>query len=221
MMTLETSKAIGGIGAILLIVSAIAFFAQPFLAFIGVVGIILILFALHGLAGYYNESGIFSNALYSFIATIVGAVLTVAGFVYLFLYTTVFTGITTVIYPDFHGDWSTIPNLTANTNLNPNDLVPFVGTILSVLAITWIFLIIASFFLWRSLKRLSSKSNVGLFSTAAIIMLIGSIIPGIGLVIMWFAFLLIAIAFFQLKPQPEPPQQTAAPILPPSMPTPV
>jgi uncharacterized membrane protein len=80
MMTLETSKALGGIGAILLIASAIAFFAQQFLAFIGVVGIILILFALHGLAGYYNESGIFSNALYSFMATIVGAVLTVTGF---------------------------------------------------------------------------------------------------------------------------------------------
>jgi uncharacterized membrane protein len=211
-MTLELSKTLGGIGAILFIVAALAFFVQPLLTLgLGFVGALLMLFGLHGLADYYKERSIFNNGLYGFIATIIGAIVTFAGFVYLFFYTSVINDFVAVIYPGFTGDWSTLPNLTATTNLNPADIVPFLGPILSILVIMWIFLIIAAFFTWRSLKRVSAKSNVGLFGTAGLLLLAGAIIPVIGLVLMWIAVLLIAIAFFQIKPQIEQPMETMAP----------
>ena len=71
------------------------------------------------------------------------------------------------------------------------------------------------------LKTLSAKASVGLFSTAALLLLIGAFltIVVIGFILMWIAVLLIAIAFFQIKPQPEQPVATVTP--PPSTPTPV
>jgi len=216
-MTIESSKILGGVGAILLIVAAVAFFVQPLLLMIGVIGLILILIALHGLADYYKEKSIFSNALFGFIATIAGAIATFARFVYLVFYTTYVTDLFSIVYPGFNGDWTTIPNLTANPNLNPADLIPFIGPIIAIFVIMCIFLVIAAFFTWRSIKTVSSKSNVGLFSTAGLLLLIGALIAIvlIGLVLMLVAVVLIAVAFFQIKPQqPEQPSVAASPLPP-------
>ena len=207
-MILDSSKNVGGIGAILIIIGALAFFVQPLLTLgFCFVGAILMLFALHGLADYYKEKGIFSNGLYGFIALVGGSIVTFAGFFYLVFYTTDVTNLLSKLYPGFNGDWSTLPNLTANTNLDPAEIVPFISPILAVLVVAWIFIIIAAFFTWRSVKDLSSKSKVGLFSTAGLLLLVGAIIPLLGLVLMWIAILLLAFAFFQIKPQPE--QQAA------------
>ncbi|HEX7482705.1 MAG TPA: DUF996 domain-containing protein, partial [Candidatus Bathyarchaeia archaeon] len=190
------------------VIGALAFFVQPLLTLgFCFVGAILMLFALHGLADYYKEKGIFSNGLYGFIALIGGSIVTFAGFFYLFFYTTDVTNLLSKLYPGFNGDWSTLPNLTANTNLNPAEIVPFISPILAVLVVAWIFIIIAAFFTWRSVKDLSSKSKVGLFSTAGLLLLVGAIIPLLGLILMWISILLMAFAFFQIKPQPE--QQAA------------
>ena len=61
-LTLESSKTLGGIGAILLFIGVIPFIQYSWV--IGIIGAILILVALRGLANYYKEGGIFSNALY-------------------------------------------------------------------------------------------------------------------------------------------------------------
>jgi uncharacterized membrane protein len=215
-MTIESSKTYGGIGALLLFVGAIGFFVQPlFLLGLGLVGTILMLVALHSLANYYKEKGIFNNGLYGFIALIAGTIVTYAGFEYLFFYTSYAKDFASVLYPGFNGDWSQLPNLTVNQNFNPSDLVPFLGPILSILVIFWLFILVAAFFTWRSLKVVSSKSSVGLFSTAGLLLLVGAIIPVLALVLMWIAVLLITIAFFQIKPQPEQPVETMAP--PPSI----
>jgi len=209
-MILDSSKNLGGIGAILIIIGALAFFVQPlFTLGFCFLGAILMLFALRGLADYYKEKGIFNNGLYGFIALIGGSIVTYAGFFYLVFYTSDVTNLVSKLYPGFNGDWSTLPNLTANTNLNPAEIVPFISPILAVLVVAWIFIIITTFFTWRSIKNLSSKSQVGLFSTAGLLLLVGAIIPLLGLVLMWIALLLAAIAFFQIKPQPE---QSAATI---------
>jgi uncharacterized membrane protein len=221
-VTLDSSKTLGGVGAILLFIGVIAFFAYPFLAILGLIGIILVLVALHDLANNYKEGGIFNNALFSFIAGIVGIVATGITFVYLFFYTSVITDFLYKIYPGWNGDWSTLSGLTPNTsNIIASDAAPILESLLLVLVVLWIFSIIAAFFARRSLKALSAKANVGLFSTAALLLLIGGFlaIVGIGFILMWIAVLLIAIAFFQIKPQPEQPVATAAP--PPLTPTPV
>jgi uncharacterized membrane protein len=221
-VTLDSSKILGGIGAILLFIGVITFFAQPFLAILGLIGIILVLVAMHDLANYYKESGIFNNALYGFIAGIVGIVVTGITFVYLFFYTSVLTDFLYKIYPGWNGDLSTLSGLTANTsNISLSDAAPILESFLLVLVVLWIFSIIAAFFARRSLKALSAKASVGLFSTAALLLLIGGFlaIAFIGFILMWIALLLIAIAFFQIKPQPEQPVATASPS--PSTPTPV
>ena len=63
LMSLESNKTLGGIGAILL--------AIPFL---NLIGIILVLIAMKGLADYYNENDIFQNALYGFFFGIIGVI---------------------------------------------------------------------------------------------------------------------------------------------------
>jgi uncharacterized membrane protein len=221
-VTLESSKILGGIGAILLFIGVITFFVQPFLAILGLIGIILVLVAMHDLASYYKESGVFNNALYGFIAGIVGIVVTGITFVYLFFYTSVLTDFLYKIYPSWNGDLSTLSGLTANTsNISLSDATPILESFFLVLVVFWIFSIIAAFFARRSLKALSAKASVGLFSTAALLLLIGGFlaIAFIGFILMWIALLLIAIAFFQIKPQPEQPVATMAPS--PSTPTPV
>jgi uncharacterized membrane protein len=201
-MTLESSKNLGGIGAILLFIGVIALFVQPLLAIIGLVGVILILVALHDLASYYKESGIFNNALYGVIAGIVGVVVVVVGVVAVILSS--LTDFLYQLYPGWNGDWASLSGLTPNTNIDFTTLYSFFAGIFAVLVILWIFAIIAAFFVRRSLKQVSDKSNVGMFGTAGLLLLIGAIIPVIGLILMWIAVLLLAIAFFNLKPEEQP-----------------
>ena len=52
--------------------------------------------------------------------------------------------------------------MTANTtNFDPTNIFPLIGGLIVVLVIAWVFAIIASFFIYRSLKQVSNKSNVG------------------------------------------------------------
>ena len=75
-MTIESSKTLGGVGAILMFIGVF-----PFISTYGIVeliGVILVLIALHGFANYYKERGIFNNAIYGLIAGIVGVVVAAA-----------------------------------------------------------------------------------------------------------------------------------------------
>jgi uncharacterized membrane protein len=212
-MTLESSKILGCVGAILLLIGTIPF-AGAYLGIIALVGFILVLVALHGLANYYKEDGIFNNALYGFIAAIVGIVATVIAAIYVIFYTSILTDFLHTIYPGWDGSWSSLAGLTPTTsNITVDNIMPVLGAFFGLLAILWIFLVISAFFNRRSLKTLSAKANVGLFSTAGLLLIIGAIltIVLIGLVLMWIAALLIAIAFFQIKTQPEQPVSPAPP----------
>jgi uncharacterized membrane protein len=220
-MTFESSKTLGGVGAILLLIGVIPY-GQPFLGVIALIGFILVLVALNDLAKYYKESGIFNNALYGFIAAIVGLVAAATAAIYVIFYTSTLTDFLHKIYPGWNGSWSSLAHLTPNTsNITMSNVAPVLEAMLAVLVILWIFLVISAFLYRRSLKMLSTKASVNLFSTAGLLLIIGAIltIVLIGLVIMWIAVLLIAVAFFQIKPQPEQPMAPAAP--PPQTPPPV
>jgi uncharacterized membrane protein len=202
-LNLDSNKNFGGIGAILLVISVVAFFAQPLLIIIGVVGAVLLLIALHGLAQFYREKSIFNSGLYAFIALVVGGVVTFASVVYLVLYTSYLSDLISLMYPGFTGDWSSLPNLSLNTNVNVAELLGFAGPIFGIFIAAWISAIIASFFAWRAFKNLAAKSGVNLFSTAGIILLAGALLTivfGLGLILLWIGVLLVAIAFFQIKP---------------------
>ena len=200
-MAIETNKALGGVGAILMFIGIIPVISSY--AIIELIGLILVMVALYNLASYYTERGIFNNALYGLIAGIVGGV--IAAVVVFVAVITSLTDFLYQIFPTWNGDWTALSGLTPDvSNLNPTDILPFVGGILGALAILWIFTIIAAFFVRRSVVSLSEKSGVGLFSTAGLLMLIGSVLIiafGLGLILIWISALLLAIAFFQIKPQ--------------------
>jgi uncharacterized membrane protein len=207
-MTLESSKTLGGIGAILMFIGIF-----PYISYFGIVeliGAILVLTALYSLGNYYKDSGIFNNALYGIMAGIVGVVSAVA--IGLAIVLPNIKDFLMTIFPSWNGDWSTISSLsgmTPNTsNIGIGDVIPFISAAIVIFVILWIFAMIATFFVRRSLVRLSAKTNVGLFSTAGLLLLIGAflvIIVGLGLILMWVAALILAIAFFKLKPTQQPP----------------
>jgi uncharacterized membrane protein len=210
-MSIETSKILGGIGALLMFIGII-----PYINYFGVielVGLILVVVALYNLASHYREGGIFNNALYGLIIGIVGGVIAIAAVII-----TVLTSLTDFLYtifPDWSGDWTALSGLTPNTsNLSLDSIMPFLTGIFVVFIILWVFSIIAAFFFRRSLVTLSAKSGVGLFSTAGLLLLIGAVLIvllGIGLILIWISALLLAIAFFQTKPQQAQPTTTTAP----------
>jgi uncharacterized membrane protein len=215
-MTLESSKNLGGVGALLMFIGVF-----PYINTFGVVeliGAILILVALHGFASYYKEQGIFNNAVYGIIAGIVGVVIAIAVGILVVLPS--IKDFILKIYPTWNGNWSSLSSLSSmtpvTTNIGFSDIVPFITAAILIILILWIFAIIAAFLVRRSLRQLSTKTNFGLFSTAGLLLLIGAvliIIFGIGFFLMWIATLILAIAFFTMKPtesQP-PPMVTASP----------
>jgi uncharacterized membrane protein len=204
-MAIETSKILGGIGAILMFIGVI-----PVINTYGVIeliGLILVMVALYNLAGYYTERGIFNNALYGLIAGIVGGVVAVGAVII-----TVMSSLTDFLYdvfPTWNGDWSALSGLTPDpTNLTLDAIVPFLTGLFVALIVLWVFGIISFYFVRRSLVSLSAKSGIGLFSTAGLLMLIGAVLIiaiGIGLLLIWIGLLILAIAFFQLRPQQTQP----------------
>jgi uncharacterized membrane protein len=220
-MSLESSKTLGGVGAILILAGSLV--TTYTFGVLTLIGVILVFIALNGLANYYKERSIFTNAIYSLVAGIVGVVVSASAALYIIFDTTILTNLLRNIYPNWNGSWSTISSLrgmTPNTsNISISNVTSALGAIFLVLVILWVFAIVAVLFVRRSLKTLSSKANVGLFSTAALLLLIGALLTVIfiGALLMWIAVLLIAIAFFQIKPLPEQPAASMAP--PPSTPT--
>jgi len=212
-MTLESSKNLGGVGAILLFIGA--FPIINYFGIVDIIGIILVLVALHGFGSYYKEEGIFDNALYGLISGIVGIVAAIA------------IGIAIVlphikdflmkIYPSWNGSWSTISSLSRmspnTSNITTGDITSLISAAIVVLVILWIFAIIAMFFARRSLKQLSAKTNTGLFSTTGLLLLIGAVLIilfGLGLLLIWIATLLLAIAFFTMHPESAQPTTNTA-----------
>ena len=223
-LTLESSKKLGGIGAILLLIGALPYLGEVTFGVLAIIGLILILVALHGLANVYSEKGIFDYSLYGFIAGIIGAVIAVVVVV-----VAVLSNLKTLLmdlYPTWNGKWSSVSSLsgmTPNTsNLPHSTLFTLIAGALVAFVILWVFLIIWAILARKSLKMLASKSGTGMFATASLLLIIGAAltIVIIGLLLMWIGVLLLAIAFFQIKPQSEQPQTTYMPP-PPSAPTPV
>ena len=203
-MTLKSSKTLGEIGAIMMFIGVLPY--VNYFSIVEIIGAILILVALHGLAGFYKESGIFNNALYSIITGIIGVVL--AAVIAIAVILPNIKDFLLKVFPSWNGDWQTISSLSGMmpniSNISTGDIIPFVTAAILVVATLWIFGIIATFFVRRSLVQLSAKTNVGLFSTAGTLLLIGAVLIflfGLGLLLMWIAALLLAIAFFRIRLQ--------------------
>ena len=198
-MTFDTSKNLSSIGALLMVIAALGT-AIPYLGLIGLIGLILLLIGLKGLADFYNEQGIFNNALYSVIIAIVGGVVAVA--------TIAITALSTLanIGLDIGNieDWAALGgDLSAYfTDLaNLSQLWNILSAVIIGLIILFVFAIIAMYFMRKSMNQLSSKSGISLFGTAGLLMLIGALltIVAIGLILIWIGLILATVAFFRMK----------------------
>ncbi|MDI9609309.1 MAG: DUF996 domain-containing protein [Candidatus Verstraetearchaeota archaeon] len=202
-MSIESNKILGGVGAILLFIGVIPF---RFMGIISLVGLILILVALYGFANMYEDRRIFNNFLYGIIAGIIGAAIAVA--VAIFSVLTVLTQLLYEIFPGWNGDWTALQGMTPDTsNLEMGTIFSLLGGLLLVVAILYAFAIVGGFFARRSFSALAEKTGTGLFSTAGLIFFIGTFLTIIliGFLLIWISILLVAIAFFQIRTQPEAP----------------
>jgi len=204
-MSIETSKILGGIGALLLFIGVIPY-ASSYGA-IALIGVILVMVALYNLSQYYNDGSIFNNALYGIVVGVAGVVISVA-----VVFVAVLSSLTDFLYevfPDWNGDFTAISGLTPDpSNMDLSNIGLFIGGIFVVLLVLWVFSILVAFFFRRSFGTLSEKSGIGLFSTTGLLLFIGAVLIilfGVGLILIWICALLLAIAFFQLKPQQEQP----------------
>jgi len=195
----ETSKNLGGIGAILMFIGIL-----PYISLYGLtllVGALLVLIAMKGMADYYKDAGIFNNVLYGTIAGIVGIVVFVA------VILTAAIGFIADILPNWNGDWTSLTQLNpadVSTNIAFSNIGTFAAAVLISFVVLFIFVLVVALLYRKSLEILRSKTGVGLFGTTGTILLIGAVLTiiAIGLILVWIAMLLLAIAFFQLRPQP-------------------
>jgi hypothetical protein len=104
----ETSKNLGGVGAILLFIGPlIGALTGVATGILGLIGFLLLLIGAYGLAQYYREAGIFNNLLYGTIIGIVGGVVAVAVAVWAAI--GLLPDFLQKLYPGWNGDWTTIP----------------------------------------------------------------------------------------------------------------
>jgi uncharacterized membrane protein len=196
-MTFESSKNLSAVGALLIVIGAVAGFAVSFSGIVSLIGIILLLVGVKGLANFYKEQGIFNNTLYSIITVVVGCVAGVG----------VIAASAVAALADLGINWANIEDwanigadvATVFADFDFSVIATLLGALFVGLIILWVTFIISMYFLRKSMNQLSTKSGVGLFGTAGLLVLIGAVIPAIGLLLIWIGFILATAAFFQMK----------------------
>ena len=186
-MSLESGKNLAGIGSIFLVIPV------PFLS---IVGIIMVLVGMKNLSKAYNDESIWKNTLYAVIFGIIGIVASGVTLVSLF-----FGGI-------FAGAALGLGDATG--------LVGLIAGLIIFLVVAFIFYLLEAIYIRRAFDSLANKSGVGLFRTGGMLLLIGAIltIVLVGLFLIFIAWILILVAFFQIpstSPQsqmPPPPPPT-------------
>ena len=196
-MTFESSKNLSAVGALLVVIGSLSG-VVPYVGFLSLLGVILLLIGLKGLANFYNEQGIFNNVLYSIITCIVGAVVAVGAVVISAVSALTDLGIDITDV----NDWDT---LGTDLGVIFTDFSDFgamwnlISALVVGVIILFVTIIISMYFYRKSMDQLSTKSGIGLFGTAGLLMLIGAVIPVIGLLLIWIGDILATVAFFQMK----------------------
>jgi len=196
-MTFESSKNLSAAGALLIVIGAVAGFVWSFSGILSLIGIILVLIGVKGLANFYKEQGIFDNTLYSMITIVVGCVAGVGVIAASAVAALADLGINWANIEDWANIGTDVATVFADFDLSV--IAALLGALLVGLIILWVAFIISMYFLRKAMNQLSAKSGVGLFSTAGLLVLIGAVIPGIGLLLIWIGFILATAAFFQMK----------------------
>jgi len=196
-MTFESGKNLSAVGALLIVIGAVAGFVVSFSGILSLIGIILLLIGVKGLADFYKEQGIFNNTLYSIITVVVGCVAGVGVIAASAVAALAELGINWANIEDWANIGTDVATVFADFDLGM--IAALLGALFVGLIILWVTFIISMYFLRKSMNQLSTKSGVGLFGTAGLLVLIGAFIPAIGLLLIWIGFIIATAAFFQMK----------------------
>jgi len=190
MSSLSQAKILGEVGSLLAVLALI-----PGIGWlIGLMGFMLVLLAIKNISDSLADRSIFDNMIISVVAAIAGVI--VGG---LFIFATVFRFI------GFH--WAGPDMGLSPSEIPRGDVIRLILAIAVGLIIVWACFIVSAIFLRRSYSTLSAKLNVGMFSTAATLYLVGAVttIIVIGFVILIVAEILQIVAFFSMSELPPPP----------------
>ncbi|MCL2135248.1 MAG: DUF996 domain-containing protein [Candidatus Bathyarchaeota archaeon] len=201
MMNFEACKNLGGLGALLMFLGCILLFVDETLVFsIEIAGGLLIIASFYGLAKYYKNKSIFTNALFGGVIAIIGTV--IISIISVVKLVPLSTDLLYQLYPNWNGDAAALQDLTPNiSNFDFSVMTPLFTMLLLTLVIICIFTIVSVFFVRRSLKDLVIHSGINRFATVSSILLIGAVLSIIlvGLLLIWIATLVLATAFFAMK----------------------
>ena len=206
-MTLQSNKTLGGVGALLMVISP--FLVSGFTLLVGLVGLILVLIAVKGLSDHYNEPSIFNNSLYGVILSIVGVVVFVAALFVVAI--SFFTNVLGIDLSTAFSDPTAFTNIDWTEAIILDNLLDHVAALVGSLVVLFVFVVVAAIFYRKSLTTLAEKTGVGLFGTAGLLLLIGAVLTiiAIGLLLIWIALILVTAAFFQIRAEPaQPPPMT-------------
>jgi uncharacterized membrane protein len=204
-MTLQSNKTLGGVGALLMVISP--FLVSGFTLLAGLVGLILVLIAVKGLSDHYKEASIFNNTLYGVILSIVGGAVFVAA-----LFVTAvsfFTNVLGIELSTAFSDPTAFSNIDWAEAIVFENLMAHVAALVGSLLILFIFVVVAAIFYRKSLTTLAEKTGVSLFGTAGLLLLIGAVLTiiAIGFLLIWIALILLTAAFFKIRAEPTQPPQ--------------
>jgi uncharacterized membrane protein len=207
-------KVYGGVGSILVLLAIL-----PYIGFVlAIVGLVFILIALKYISDEVGEPKIFRYALYAFIAGVVGTVLlsivVLSAFMAIFMYQAPFQMIPgigpTAIPPNGMDQGEIYGNGMDQGWIYGDGLIGFAIAILGVLIAIWGSLIISAIFLKTSYDAVAKHLGIGMFSTAAILYIVGAvliIVFLIGLLIIFVGLILQIVAFFSIpESKPQSPQ---------------
>lgn len=154
--------------------------------FLNLIGIILVLIAMKGLADHYNEDDIFQNTLYGFLFGVIGVIALIAVIVMLAIGMAVVSPITAPVAE--------------------------IALFIISLIVMYVFSLLGAIFYRKAFTILAEKSAEKMFETAGLLLLIGAIIPIIGEIIKFIAWILAAVGYFSLKTPTQVP--AAKPVTP-------
>lgn len=152
-----------------------------FVPVLGIIGIILLFLGLKGLSEYYRDETIISDALKGLVFGIIG-IIGASAFILLLGFTgAIFFGAAAAI--------------------------GVIAGIIGALAIAFVFYLLMAMNFKRAFDTLAQKTGEHGFQTAGSLLWWGAILTIIivGFVLVWIAFLILAIAFFSLRIAPAQP----------------
>ncbi len=197
------AKTIGGIGAILVLLS----FVPSVGALLGIAGFVMVLVAVKYIADDLKDKTIFNSMMTAVILSIVG--IAVGSFVVL---ETAFNAFQNGY---FTGSLLTPPYLAPSPSVTTEQWIAFGTQIGLGLLGAWVFFLASAVFLRRSYRTIGSKLDVRMFSRAGLLYLIGAAttIVLVGFPILIAAQILTAVAFLSIpgaeQQQPQQQQQVA------------